>query len=440
MRTEEQNAEPFFLDDWPLVKIPKDSQIITSDIKKWRFQQILANYPWGIPSLMFIETYKSIFGRDLDPEEMGFRDLPSMVTSMKDIFTVQQPDEVTAVIFPDQPYDIVLHDARLMHNFESTGDYSRIVDSSRVDYESLIAEAAINRDQEFPPDVVLAGETYREFVLPQTLSSIPNTRGVHQAVIIGAANPNMFFVHINTEYRKQINSLSFELAKYFESIKNPRDTHIVPDEFLYPGFPCAVYFRKSDSWERCIISEKPLRGNKYLVESADFGIITPVNRMDIFLLPRVFFEIPKQAIQVSLLGVTPAADNRYSAGAGARLRCFSNLDYIVDCLIVEPRKTSTQETSGDETPSAGGPLSSKARKFAADRGTKRFKTKAQFEAIVCDRNDPVLDIYLDEVLNMETYTSYNPDLVETLECLREQFKQVLAAIPRPVNPLKEIEI
>lgn len=439
MKTEPQNAvhhaqhQSLCLDDWPMVQKSQSNQAVSLEMKRWRFQQILGSNPWGIPSLAFIATYNKVYGKPIDFEEMGFRDFPSLVASMPDIFLVQQPDEITALIFPKNPYDIVLHDARYGHNFDEQTDLksTSVPKPNEVDYEMLITLAILNRDQDLPSDVVLPNEQYRELILPQTLANIAGTRGVHQAVMVGASNPSHLFINVKNEYTERLCELPALMKDYYDSIPDLFDSHIVPDEFLYPGFPCAVYRPQNDIWERCSIITKSPKVGKVLVDTVDYGGIITVDRMCLYLLPRKFLELPKQAVCVSLLGVKPSDGKKYSKGSSKRLRCFSVTNYLLDCLIVEPTKFSVKLDPYVELDQEDGYTSSDTEKSKK----RKPRQHASFDVILCDRNDDDLNLFIDQVLCLETYTAYDNTHRDEIEELRSQFKQALTNIPRPVNPL-----
>lgn len=434
MKTEINGSEMrgrIFIDDWPKVEKSGTPERTSIDIKKWRFQQVLANHPWGIPSLAFLELYKKIFGKELDIEEMGHRDFPSLVASLQDIFTVQQPDDITALIFPAHPFDVILHDARFDHNFEDVDRQRHFSnDFAELDFNLLIAQATFNRDQDFPSDVILAGEKYRDIILPQTLANIQGTRGVHRVLISAASNPQHFFINTKSEHLEKVSKFSNELANYYSSIPYPSDSHVVPDEFIYPGFPCAAFMSDRGTWERCSIITKSHRASKVLVESVDFGGISTVSRMHLFLMPKRFIEVPKQALCVSLIGIKPSKERKYSQAACARLRCFSHINYFLDCVLMEPMKQNSQVDSDNI----------QDEKIISKKKKKRQVQPPQFEIMLCDRNDEELDIYVDEILILETYANIDDERREEIEKIRGEFKSALKDITRPENPLNDIQI
>lgn len=436
-----------FLDELPIATKYEDSKVVSVDVKKWRFQQILASHPWGIPSLKFIEIYNSAFNRDIGAEmdEMGFHNFPEMINSMKDIFTVQQPDDVTAIIFPNYSDDLILHDARYGHEFISKPPGSKSPKRCQtkvpnvIDHEALIGLAMLNRDQEFPDDVVLAGEEYRDLMLPASLANVEGTRGVHQVTLIGASNPGHFFVHIKGNVAGR---LLIEINQHFRALRAPTDTHLVPDEFIYLGFPCVAYMDEDDSWERCaIISRSSSKANKVLVEMVDYGGIRTVNRMHLHLMPKRFLETPKQAICISLAGLIPKAV-RFSSTSTRRLLCFSNRNYILDCLFLDPTKDSYFVEGEDSTIINVENYSIKTTEITkitkdnqeVKQKKRKFRQRTHYEAMICDRNHEFLDLYLDYVLSIETYCKKDPSRVAEIEELREKFQVALNKIPRPENP------
>lgn len=119
---------PTIFDEWPkqtdcakdTEEVDDETYVGVTELRKLRLQMVLTTSPMGIPSLAFCDTYKRIFGRQLDIKKLGFEHLAEMIASLPDVFTVQEPDSGTAVLFKDYPKDKILHDARLGLNLAST--------------------------------------------------------------------------------------------------------------------------------------------------------------------------------------------------------------------------------------------------------------------------------------------------------------------------------
>lgn len=456
-----------FLDDWPApprcIEEPDGSSSL--ELKKWRLQILLAVNPFGIPSLKFGEAYERMFGMKFDLRELGFDNLGEMVNKMDDIFVVQEPDETTCVLFPEYPSDKILHDARLGHNFARPnidGTDSLLKQSTRVqasgtksDFDDLIIRAWIDRDEEFPPDVVLAGESYEQ-LLKVSSASIPGTTGLYQATVISAATPESIFIQLKTSEQDlaRIRSLSNEIKEYFKNSEHSIDAYNVPREFLLPGFPCLVYSNKEQNWERCIIAGRAHGDSKVLVESIDFGGSYSVHTIFLYLIPRQFLSIPRQTFQVSIMGMKPIErDGIWTQKVGSRLRCFSFAQYYLDVLLIEP-KLQTYRVPLDPPPSPSSPptdsssshppssalekLSKETSESAADKAARqsRFKSKMTYEALIVDRNDKEMDIYLDEILVLETYAVQDESRVEEMARIKNHLREALKGMPRPKNPFE----
>lgn len=468
-----------FGDYWP--KLPKrvtepnfEGPGLT-EIKKCRLQALLAVAEWGIPSLALTYIYEKIFDRQLDLKDLGYSSLNDMISSLSDVFAVQEPDELTAIMFPEHPDDRILHDARLRNSFQEV--YYRRMSSalativrlavgkslpnqSRLgvhrkksrksnDFEDLIMKAYYNRDHEFPRDVVLPGEEYSDFILPKMVAGVPNTRGVYQGILVGAANPNGFYINVKNDSLMRIDNLNEDVEAYFSQCREPVEMYSIPKEFIYPGFPCLIYKQHEQVWERGQIVGPGRKAHKVYVETVDFGGIVSVDKLFLYLMPRRFFNIPKQAVYVSLMGLKPNdPSGTWNAKSGKRVRCFSLLDYWLDILLVDPvvqesDSKTLSDTSDSVVDCAWSSASSNGNTTDSSdcssngqylrRGKKWYK-EPQFEALVSDRHDDKLTLYIDQVLTMEHYATHESSRTHEIETLRVQFNQVLANLPRPKNP------
>uniref|UniRef100_A0A6G1SLZ2 Tudor domain-containing protein 5 n=1 Tax=Aceria tosichella TaxID=561515 RepID=A0A6G1SLZ2_9ACAR len=447
-----------FLDDWPAPPrcIDESDGSSSLEVKKWRLQILLAVNPYGIPSLKFGEAYERMFGRKFDLHDFGFDNLSDMINKMQDIFVVQEPDETTAILFPDYPSDKILHDARLGHNFARPnidGTDSLLRPSTRVqasgtksDFDDLIIRAWIDRDEEFPADVVLAGESYEQ-LLKLSSAKIPGTIGLYQATVISAASPESIFIQLKTndEDQARIRGLSNEIKEYFKNSKHSIDAYNVPKEFLLPGFPCLVYSSKEKNWERCIVVGQSHGDNKVLVESIDFGGAYSVHKIFLYLIPRQFLDIPRQTLHVSVMGMKPIEpDGRWTQKVGSRLRCFSFAQYYLDVLLTEPKMQEYDVSPPPETDSSTSsrpPPSSETGAAdivakVAPKTKRRFKSKMTYEALIVDRNDKDMDIYLDEILVLETYALRDESRAEEIGKIKEHLHEAFKGIPRPKNPFE----
>lgn len=354
-----------------------------------------------------------------------------------------------------------------------------------IDPDILISYAWIHRDTDFPPDTVLAGEQYNELILPLTSAHIPGTRGVHQAIIVGVANPGSFYINVKSSDSERYENLTREIYQYFMQCGANIDQYNVPEEFLYPGFPCLVYSIEHKCWERCVVVSRSRRTNRVLVECVDLGGTITVNRIYLYLMPRKFLDLPKQALLCSLIGVRPKEDDKWSRTISCRMRFFSQPRYWHDVLLVEPKAqpvnsainmsipspigdksaspaavtsdssvdsakpaSSSLLTSSDaatiDSQTSGGEQSEQTSQEQQPAQEKRkrkkrlLEKKLDFETIICDRHDDYgsLDIFLNDILVMETYGSLDTDRAEEYNSLKESFKKALATLPRPRNPFK----
>lgn len=468
------NLSPIlFGDQWPhMPRCPGEPEFETpglTEVKKWRLQTLLALARWGIPSLAFADAYEKTFDRHLDLKDMGFSSLSDMISNLPDVFAVQEPDELTALIFPCHPDDRILHDARLRSSFQKTyqervgSAYLSVVPSpeddaslalsglpsptlgfanNSTDIEDLILRAYYNRDYEFPRDVVLPGEQYSDFILPKMVAAVPNTRGVYQAVIVGAANPNGFYINVRNDSLDRIDSLAKDVQAYFAECGDPVEMYSIPEEFIYSGFPCLVYKQLEQVWERGMIVGPGKKPNKVFVETVDYGGIVSVDKIFIYLMPRKFLDIPKQALYVSTMGIRPIDEesNDWSIDSGARVRSFSHSDYWLDLLLVDPMLEERESNASSESDPSEISLVSSQHSSDYIRGKylrrgRKWHKDPQFEALVVDRHDDELSLFLDVVLTMELYALYDDSRIDEIEALREQFNHVLETLPRPSNPM-----
>lgn len=429
-----------FLDDWPQQpKSAKESYFEApglTTVKRWRLQTLLAVNPWGIPSVAFATAYKDMFSKELDFEDFGFKNLSDMVSNLPEIFTVQEPDDLTTLMFPDYPQDKILHDARFEYDFLNT-------DNKAFDPDILVATAWLNRDCDFPCDVVLPGEEYNELILPLTAANIPGTRGVHQVVMVGAANPNHFHVNIKSDCLDRLAALSLDVKDYFEDCGKSLEMYQVPDEFLYPGFACLVYLPKQKVWERCSIVGRGSKVNKVLAESVDYGGVLSINRAYLYLMPKKFFELPKQAVAVSLIGMDPVKDSKWPSSAGVRMRCFSSKEYWLDAVLVEPKNSSKElmreEIICDDKSVTSSENSDEKPKGQSSTAYRKRRRQLQFEVLICDRNDDEIDIYLDDILLMEQHATLDNSRANEITDLKDKLSDALRNIPRPINPFCTID-
>lgn len=451
-----QSLKSFF-DDWPQPQECTESDDPSSmEVKKWRLQILLAVNPYGIPSLKYGQAYERMFGRKFDLREFGCDSLTELTNKMPDVFVVQEPDEVTAILFPDYRTDRVLHDARLGLNFaepklddpESLLEPTTRIQASGTtnDFSDLIIRAWMDRDEEFPPDVVLAGESYEQ-LLKVSSANIPGTRGLYQATIISAASPEAILIQLKSsdEDVARIRGLSSEIEKYFKDSNRSIDAYSVPKEFMLPGFPCLLYLGKQRNWERCIIAGRSHGDNKIIVESIDFGGTYAVHQIFLYLIPRQFLQLPRQSLQVSLLGVKPLdGKDEWPKQTGSRLRCFSYENYFLDILLMEPKfepTVATKQSDLDFSSSCGSSVDRSSSRSSAGSDEikpirRNFKSRTSYEALIVDRNDQEMDLFLDEVLGIETYAKPDPDRFKEITEIKELFKDALTKIPRPKNPFE----
>lgn len=376
--------------------------------------------------------------------------------------------------------------------------------SARRNYEQLIHRAWINRDEEFPDDVVLAGETYDELLIISS-ASIPGTRGLYQGTLSSVASPDSVFIQLkinNEQVRQKIQALPQDVASYFEQTKLPREAYRVPMEFMFTGFPCLVCIvsQGRNLWERCLIAARSKTSGKVLVESVDFGGWYAVDQAHLYLMPRKFLDVPRHTFEISLAGLKPTVkiedansnananqdnnndnnNNSNSKGAtsryewsnnlGSRMRCFSYQDYWLDILLMDrkPKTRSSVYQCSGSTSEQSSPLGQTnlsiggqpevtepsqndngttdatrsnmpgadavdARK-KADKMRCSFKGSPKFDAIIVDRNDQDIDIYLDEILVLETYAQFDENRQSEMESTKLNLKEALANLPRPQNP------
>ena len=411
------------------------------EVEKWRLQMLLAVHPWGIPSLAYADAFKTMFGRELRVAELGFDTLAEMVHKLKDIFAVQEPDKMTALLFPEYSRDHILHDARLGHQFPKLNFDGSECPDDNTDFNDLIHQAWINRDDDFPPDVVLDAEPYQQMIL-MTAANISGTRGLHQGTMVGAASPDSFYIRPMTHDLERVKKLLGEIALYFKQTSHSIDSYNVPKEFIYPGFPCLSYVAKDKAWERVLIIGPAPRGNKVLVESVDFGGVYAVNQIFLYLIPRKFFDFPRQTIHVSLFGVMQPdqVGGDWPRKVGSRMRCFSFEGYYLDFLLLEPSSNKTELLGlKQSSPRDANAQTEILSGQSPPQRKKRIDPKrwAEFEVIVVDRNDDELDIYLDEVLRMETYVKIDDRHVERMTTIKQQLAEAFKSIPRPHNPFEK---
>lgn len=421
-----QSNEVRFLENWPF---PPKGKLQQSDIqeqcgasggrlttfKRGQIQMLLAINPYGIPSLKLCEEFKKVFKKPLDIEDLGYSNLADFI-QQKDIFTIQSPDEVTAVLFPNSKEDFVLHDARLNREFIETNQ--QIAEPISHTYQN--ARAKMSRDCEFPPDVCLSGEAFKDFIFPAVEGRIPDSKGsIHKAMIVSVGDPNNIFMNVKGKELEALENLTQEVTEYFQNSSYTIEAYAIPQEFIYFGFPCLSYNELNKTWERSMIVGLS-KEYKYKVESVDYGGRRNVPHHFLRLIPKKFVGISKQAVLVSMMGVVPLNQkNKWNPSAGERIRSFSNYKYWLDCVFVENKNRidwNAVESESDE-------MMKKLRK-RADRIPK-------YEVLMCDRNDEDLDIHLDKILVIETYAAQDEDKAGDINILRNSFMKQLANIDRP---------
>lgn len=424
MKGDKNTSLILFLDDWqPLPHSEMASGV--KETKRWRLQTLLSSNPWGIPVMAFEESYENMFsGQPFKTEDYGYENISAMVYDLPDLFAVQEPDELTALLFPKYPNDKILHDARLGHEFNQQLEDQ---DSNSND-QLLISHAWLDRDTDFPPDVVLAGEQYNELILPMTSANIPGTYGIHRAIIAGVANPNSFYINIESIDTNRFDELTSEIYQFFMENRNNISSYEVPEQFIYAGFPCLVFSKQSRCWERCLILSYSHRTNQVLVEYVDFGGAATVDRIYLYLMPRRFLDLPKQAIHCSLIGVRPKTEHndKWSRNVSCRMRSFSHQRYWLDVLLVEPKITTD----------ANSVITDRGKSKGVKRERQVIQKKPDYEAIICDRHDSYgsMDMLLNDILVAETYGSLDTDRAAEYKSLKASFKGALANIARPINP------
>lgn len=442
-----------------------------TELRIWRVQTILAISPWGIPLVTFGKVYEKIYNRKFRTQEFGHAVLIDMVSERPDIFAIQEPDELTEIIFPEYPHDKILHDARYGNHFNNdrlpnshASPSATLYDRNELNYDELISIAWLNRDDDFPNDVVLAGEEYCDLFLPIPEAKLPDTYGVYKAIIIGVASPHCIYINIQSPDSKKVVNLSVDVKDYFSRAKDPIDMYRVPKEFLYPGFPCLVFVDEDKSWERGIVIGQASRGDRVLVETVDYGGVRAVSGQQLYLMPKKYMEFPPQAILVSLFGLKPAHDeDKWNPRAGTRLRSFSYPEYYLDVLLMpstapEPKsrpkkqqeeKSSTSEqqtiTSATSTETKGldngldssePPVSSRVNVNSRLLNKLKNRKTPQYDAIICDRNDDQgFDLYLHNLMIVETYAEPDMKKYTRLKELQDGLKVAFKKVSRPINPM-----
>lgn len=415
-----------FLENWPTP--PSSTYQDTNQtappgstpFRKNQLQMLLAVNPFGIPSLAFEDAFLKMFKKPLNiQQDFGFANLSEMIAHLSDVFTAQVPDETTALLFPDYAQDYILHDARFGRKF---CDNSATMLTYMPDPDIQNTLAWLNRDCDFPNDVCLSGETYKEFYFPMIDATITGTRGVLQAMIVSAANPNHIYLNVNSNDLNIIANLTADVRDYFETSPNQIETYLIPQEFIYFGFPCLAYIDEMGTWERSIILGQS-SGFRITVESVDFGGRRNVPYFFLRLMPKKFMEVPKQAILVSMMGVCQG-EHKWNSFIGSRIRSFSNFKYWLDCVFVEnktPRQSYERVKIKGENE-----LDDPAKKKR-----KKIIQLPQYEVLICDRNDDYLNLYLDELLMMENLASADEERSTEVSNLRKQFDEILKKTPRP---------
>ena len=454
-----KQVSALFLDDWPApakcVEEELDS-VTMKQVRKWRLQTLLAVSPFGVPSLALASAYEKMFGRKFDLRDFDCDNLDDLINQMSDILVVEQPSSTTAILFPDYPHDTVLHDIRLGHDFSCPNfdddAISVSTSMSNKDCNDLIYQAWMDRDEEFPPDAVLIGEPYEQ-LLKISMANIPGSRGLYRAYLVSAASPDTLCIRLKASEENvgRIRGLSNEIDTYFKSSKYPIDAYNVPKEFIEPNFPCLLY-SKERAWERCVVVSSA-SGGKILVECVDFCGVYAVNPIFLYLIPRKFLEIPRQTLTISLVGLKPAGGaSEWQKQVGARMRCFSIEDYWLDVLLIEPKEAKKLTFQRREVASNGSPQNRSCVSVTGSNGQsssptqdsskkKRISTqRVSYDAIIVDRNDEEFDVYMDELLVMETYAEPNISRIKEIRKLKVQLKEALKTIPRPENPLKDKDL
>lgn len=235
------------------------------------------------------------------------------------------------------------------------------------------------------------------------------------------------------------------------------------------------------------------RTNRVLVEYVDYGGTINVNKIYLYLMPRRFLDLPKQAILCSLMGLRPVkSGDKWSPSISCRMRFFSQPRYWLDVMLVEPKigitngngldggvsavaasgdksaattiaaynlatandsacSTASAETSESSPTAVSAPTSDiqtsgqhygglSARSTQDEDKCKRKKRvlqrKLDYEAVICDRQDDhgCLDIFLDEILVMEEFASFDTSRSEEFNSLKKSFREALSVLPRPENP------
>lgn len=459
-----QRCTASFMEDWPAPPKCDDEEqmddLMKIELRKWRLQTLLAVQPFGVPSLALAQTYERMFGAPFDLRTFGCDNLiPELANKMADIMIVQEPDETTPILFPEYPNDKIFHDARLGYDFSKPnmdGDESKsfapLPPPRQSDANDLILRAWLDRDLDFPEDVVLVGEPFEE-LCKVALAMVPGSRGLYRATIVSSGSPDSVFIRLKTSDQiiERIRGLSMEIVAYFRKTQNPIDSYNVPEHFITLNFPCLLYSVTERTWTRCVIVGRSRRDHKVYVESIDFGGIYAVNKIFLYLMPREFLSIPRLTFEVSLAGLKPANGTSWSKTASTRLRCFSMPDYYLDILLLDPKRpagaqlneVTVEDLSPDNSLGSTGPIersivNSPDIKELDDKKRKRFANRAAYQAIIIDRNDDETDIFLNEILTIETYAIEDPGQSEELSRIKSSLIKVLETVPRPTNPLGPI--
>lgn len=252
----------------------------------------------------------------------------------------------------------------------------------------LVLDLCLRADK-LPPDVCKPGDNYIPMSL-ELLDKVNPGANIQEVIIVASSNPNHIFINM-MQSGKQLRALGKEMSEYF--LTHDQSSYIVPQDLLYEGFPCLFQSyddrMKEKLWERSKIHK--CDSKKATIESVDYGGFKTVDISEIYLLPKKWTSLPAQAIHVSMVGVKPKGGVvRWSSDVNQRISDFSWYEYGLDCFFLNKKK-NTQQVS--------------------------------YEALLCDRHDPEINLFLDQVLTLEGLA--DPDTSRSQEV--EQWRNLMVS-------------
>ncbi|XP_019640772.1 PREDICTED: uncharacterized protein LOC109482490 [Branchiostoma belcheri] len=261
--------------------------------------QVLQTHPEGIKSKQFPELFKTLTGRALPVEELGYKSTETLLLNMPEYVKMMYKGAGTVMLFAREDALEKLQ-SQPKPAVKEEQPKSRV---KRADHEGI------------PIDAVGSGVFYPQLPLPELTAEGPLYIEVY---ICNVVDPGNFHVQFRGQQTADaLEELMDKLEKVYCSTEG-RNYKMRPD-LIAIGQACVAMFPEDENWHRAMITDIPSL-DFVTVSYVDYGTIASVPKSALRMLKAEFLHLPIQAVGARLANIVPnSLDNHWSSGARDRL-------------------------------------------------------------------------------------------------------------------------